>query len=214
MTDSTDFDEKTEMANEFAALAKTDQQLVQKYSEVENALNNGQISLEEGNHYRLELRGWAEKGRARMAQLQGGMVEARNKEVSALRKEIPGWESDAGFKQGSKTLKKFAKDEGYPDTWLGTASPKQLRDMEELRQRRNLGNMSELGKKREAVDFDLADIAKSQGRKYKPDATNWDAMSERSGIPVESLKSMKRSDRDFMTQDLDVDVPLERKQNR
>ncbi len=189
----TDFDERGTLEKEAGTLAQRQDAIVAEYNAVTKQLNDGKIGLDVANHTRLELKNAQEVNNARLAEIHGSLTDLRKKEIDSLRAEVPGWDTEQGFQKGAKALGEFLEAEGYPKDFISTASPKQLKNLEELRQRKTAKGPTE---------FDMAEVTKEAGRKYKADGTDWDAMEKKSGLPAYRLKQMNQKDRDLFTKDL------------
>ena len=181
----TDFDERDALQSEYNTLASQQEEIRRQYDEVSKAVNDGKLDMAIGANAKMDLQNAQQTNNARMAQLHSSLKDIRQKEITQLRKEIPGWDTEQGFTQGAKRLGEFLKKEGYPDNFIATATPNQLKNLEELRQSKT---------KKGATDFDLQNIAKSRGRNYTPKADHSD-LAKKTGLPEKTVNRMSDKQR-------------------
>ncbi len=126
--------DKASLTAEYQTLQSQQQQLESQYNQVVEGMRSGEIDGATAANLRADIRDRYENNNTRLRQIGSGIDQLRTKEVDDLRAEIPEWESDDGFRSGTRKLAKFALDQGMKSGWLQTASAAEVRAMEELRQ--------------------------------------------------------------------------------
>lgn len=157
--ESETFDDRGALEQESQQLVQQQNAIQQRYNQVSEELNAGAIDLSLANHQRIELRNASEANNARLAQLSGALHQSRVKEIDALRKQVPGWDTKQGFDAGSAKLGRFLLEQGYAPDFIGKASARQLKNLEQLRQR----NENPKG----VTDFDMHDVSREKAERVQ-----------------------------------------------